>query len=161
MVWEQPTWKDILFQGKVINAVITKSSCSDILTVRKEAFTQFMPSTNFSPVCLGASNLPDSSLNLLFRKRSLCFSFHQPNTTEDMYPGPKSSALLSYQGRIERFYLFCFALFGQFFKQKVYRDRQWWKDITTNINILLADILAPTVMKMNYISFNSFTLTTY
>ena len=69
------------------------------------------PSTNFSPivsVCLGANNLPDSSLNLLFRKRSLWFVFHQPNTAGDMYPGPKSSALLPYGGRVERFFLICF-----------------------------------------------------
>ena len=44
-----------------------------------------------------------------------------------------------------------------FFKQKVYKDTQWRKDITTNINTVLVDILAPTVMKMNYISFNSYT----
>lgn len=78
-------------------------------------------------------------------------------------PWPKELCIIVIPGEDWEilFVLFCFALFGQFFKQKVYRDRQWWKDITTNINILLADILAPTVMKINYISFNSFTLTTY
>lgn len=94
-----------------------------------------VPSTNFSPIVsihLGANNLPDWSLNLLFRKRSLRFVFYQPNTAGDMYPGPNSSALLPYGGRVGRF--FCFALFGRVFKQKVYRHTQWWKDITTNIN---------------------------
>lgn len=53
--------------GKVISDVITKASCSNTLTVRKEAFTPVLPLTNLSPtvpICLGANNLPDSSLNL-------------------------------------------------------------------------------------------------
>lgn len=115
MVWEQPTWKDIFFQGKVISAAITECSCSNTLAARKEAFTQALSWTNFSTtvsICLGANNLPDSSLDLLFAERSLCSVFHQPNAAGDVYPGPKSCTLWPYRERVERLFVsLCLAVF--------------------------------------------------
>lgn len=93
----------------------SECSCSNTLAARKEAFTQALSWTNFSTtvsICLGANNLPDSSLDLLFAERSLCSVFHQPNAAGDVYPGPKSCTLWPYRERVERlFVLLCLAVF--------------------------------------------------